>query len=67
MKNFIQTINVFQYTEFRDRVVEACNVSQATWSNWKNGGAVSLKYQSIIDGIAKEMFGRAVFGKESEK
>ena len=61
MNQFIAQINIYDYERFRAACLEACNVSRATWSNWRNGGPVEKKYQPIIDRIATEMFGRAVF------
>lgn len=67
MEEFIKTINHYDYEKFRDRVVKACNVSLATWSNWKNGETVSVKYQPIIDFVADELFGRKVFKKGGDQ
>lgn len=63
MEKFLYSINVYDYERFRDRVVEKCNVSRSAWSNWRNGGNVDRKFHSIIDEIATDMFGRAVFGE----
>ena len=67
MKNFIENyFHTAQYDEFRRRCIEACNVSSATWSNWKNGVVVpGAKYRAIIDTIATDMFGHAIFSAQS--
>lgn len=67
MNTFIQTINIYDYERFRDRVRERCNVSRSTWSNWTKGGPVSAKYKAVIDEVALDMFGRTVFGKGGAK
>ena len=64
MNNFIAQINIYDYERFRDRCVAECNISRTTWSNWRNGAAITEKYKPIIDRVAAEMFGRTVFGKD---
>ena len=64
MNNFIAQINIYDYERFRDRCVAECNISRTTWSNWRNGAAITEKYKPIIDRVAAEMFGRTVFAKE---
>lgn len=67
MEEFIKTINHYEYCSFRDRCISQCNISTAAWSYWINGGGVSSKYKTIINGIAVEMFGRTVFEAEGIK
>lgn len=67
MEQFIASINIYDYERFRARVIEACQVTRSTWSNWRNGGPIETKYKPIIDHVATEMFGRPVFGKGGEK
>lgn len=61
MEQFITTINIYDYERFRDRCIAECNISRTTWSNWRNGGAITEKYKPIIDRVATEMFGSTVF------
>lgn len=67
MKTFIASINIYDYERFRDRVVKDCKVSRSTWSNWRNGGPIEAKYKPIIDQVAREMFGRTIFGEGGAK
>lgn len=64
MNTFISQINVYDYERFRDRCIAECNISRTTWSNWRNGASITEKYKPIIDKVAREMFGRTVFGEE---
>lgn len=64
MNTFIAQINIYDYEKFRDRCIAECNISRTTWSNWRNGGAITEKYKPIIDSVAMAMFGRTVFGME---
>ena len=67
MEQFIASINIYDYERFRARVIEACQVTRSTWSNWRNGGPIEAKYKPIIDQVAREMFGRTVFGEGGGK
>ena len=67
MENFIASINIYDYEHFRDRVMKECNISRTTWSNWTNGKGIESKYKPIIDRVATEMFGRAVFQEGGNK
>lgn len=64
MNEFIQTINHFEFIEFRNRCVDECRISRTTWSKWINGGKLTKKNKEDVDRIAVEMFGRPVFGQE---
>ena len=64
MNTFISSINIYDYERFRDRCIAECNISRTTWSNWRNGAAITEKYKPIIDRVAAEMFERTVFWKE---
>ena len=62
MEDFIKTINIYDYERFRARVIQECNVSTATWSNWRNSkNEPEAKYKEIIDRIATEMFGAPIY------
>lgn len=61
MIEFLSTINVYQYNEFRHAVIERCNVTPSAWCQWINGGSISNKYKPIINEIAQEMFHRPVW------
>lgn len=66
MEDFIKTINIYDYERFRARVIQECNVSTATWSNWRNGkNEPEAKYKAIIDKIATEMFGAQIYASTS--
>lgn len=66
MEDFIKTINIYDYERFRARVIQECNVSTATWSNWRNGkNEPEAKYKTIIDKIATEMFGAPIYASTS--
>lgn len=67
MEQFIASINIYDYERFRDRVVKECNISRSTWSNWINGKGIETKYKPIIDQVAREMFGRTIFGEGGAK
>lgn len=65
MREFLTNINIFQYGEFRNRIIEECNISNATWSNWRRGAVEpEKKYKAIIDKIATEMFGAPIYNQE---
>ena len=67
MEEFIKTIkpdSPSPYDTFKQRVMAECNVSRQSFNNWENGKAIQEKFKPIIDRIALEMFGRAVFGEE---
>ncbi len=66
MEKFIASINVYDYEKFRDRVIKECIVTRSTWSNWRSGKPMEAKYKPIVDKIAIEMFGRPVFGTETQ-
>ena len=67
MEQFIASINSYDYERFRARAIEACQVTRSTWSNWRNGGPIEAKYKPIIDQVAREMFGRTIFGEGGAK
>ena len=67
MEKFIKSIkpDTTPFDTFRDRVIKECNVSRQTWYNWSKGLPVEATYKSIINRIALDMFGKAVFNEES--
>lgn len=67
METFIASINVYDYEHFRDKVMKECKISRATWSNWINGKGIESKYKPVIDNVAREMFGRTVFGEGGDQ
>ena len=65
MRDFLTTINIYDYEKFRGRIIEECNISTATWSNWRRGAVEpEKKYKAIIDKIATEMFGAPIYNQE---
>lgn len=64
MKEFLLTINHFEFIAFRNRCVNECRITRTTWSKWINGGKLTQKNKEDVDRIAIEMFGRLVFGQE---
>ena len=67
MNEFIKTINIWEYERFRDRVKSECNIGSMAWSRWRNGCVIADKYKPIINRIAVEMFGRAVFKERGQE
>lgn len=63
MEDFIKTVkpDTTPFDTFRKRVIKECNVSRQTWYNWSKGLPVEAKYKPIINDIATELFGKAVF------
>ena len=62
MKDFIKTLNIDDYAKFRAACMKACNIGRSQWSNWRTGKvAVPAKYHKIINKVASDLFGRAVF------
>lgn len=53
--------------EFRNRVVNACGITQAQFRNWRNGLNVPEKHHEAINTIAVEMFGKIVYVSEGGK
>lgn len=67
MENFIKSIkpDTTPYDTFRERVMKECIVSRQTFYNWEHGTPVDGKYKTIINRIALDMFGKAVFTEQS--
>lgn len=51
--------------EFRNKVVEACGITQSLFRLWRNGLNVQEKHHATINLIAADMFGKAVFTEQS--
>lgn len=68
MNELTKKLTVEQYIEFSRRCCKECNISRATWSNWRRGkNKPEAKYRCIIDRIANEMFGWVIFGEGGER
>lgn len=67
MEDFIKNIkpDTSLFDRFRERVMDECNVSRQTWYNWAGGRTIEAKYKPIINRIAQELYGKAVFSEES--
>ena len=65
MEEFVKSIRPDNspYDIFRERVMKECNVQRQTFYHWEKGRIVQRKFRPIINKIALEMFGRAVFGE----
>lgn len=64
LQEFIENMPHGKADEFRNKVVEACGITQGQFRNWRRGLAVPEKHHSTIDLIATEMFGQLVFTQE---
>jgi hypothetical protein len=51
----------------RDRIIDECRISRATWWNWK-GGKTEIPFwaKEKIDLIAQQELGRKVFCRQNE-
>lgn len=61
LQDFIENMPHGKADEFRNRVVNSCQISQPLFRLWRGGLAVPEKYHSTINRIAYEMFGKEVF------
>lgn len=53
LKNYLEKQNMYRYLELRQSIIQECNVSRATFSNWRNGKVEpSLKYKNIINQVS---------------
>ena len=65
MKEFIKTLNIFDYATFRNACIKDCNVTRATWSLWiRDIVEVPAKYHTIINNVSEELFKTKVFEEE---
>ena len=69
MEEFVKSIkpDATPYDTFRERVMKECNVQRQTFYHWENGRNVQRKFKPIINRIALELFGRAVFEEGGEE
>ena len=62
MEDFIKTLNIYEYAEFRKACIDGCNISRAAWSQWRTGKVtVPEKYYGIINAVSVALFNRMVF------
>lgn len=62
MRDFIKTLNIFDYATFRNTCIKKCNVTRGTWSLWTRGVVdVPSKYHTIINNVSEGLFGTKVF------
>ncbi len=62
MKEFILTINIEEYSTFRNACIKACNITPQAWSTWRLGKVkVPSKYHEKINKVAMDLFGREVW------
>lgn len=65
MREFIKTLNIFDYATFRNTCMKECNVTRATWSLWTRDIVnVPVKYHTIINNVSESLFGIKVFEEE---
>ena len=65
LQEFIENMPYGKADEFRNRVVEACEITQGLFRIWRRGMTVPDKHHGTINRIALDMFGKAVFNEES--
>ena len=61
LQEFIENMPHGKADEFRNRVVEACEITQGLFRIWRRGMNVPDKHHVTINRIALDMFGKAVF------
>lgn len=61
LQEFIENMPHGKADEFRNRVVEACGISQSLFRLWRGGLAVHERYHAAINTVSAEMFGKKVF------
>lgn len=61
LQEFIEAMPHGRADEFRNRVVQECQITQGMFRLWRNGLNVSEKYHGTINAITMEMFGQTVF------
>lgn len=66
LQEFIEKMPHGKADEFRNKVVEACQITQAQFRLWRNGLKVPEKHHVIINGIAMTMFNKLVWKMEAQ-
>lgn len=61
LQEFIENMPHGKADEFRNRVVEACEITQGLFRIWRRGMNVPDKHHVTINRIALDMFGQKVF------
>jgi len=61
LQEFIEAMPHGRADEFRNRVVQECQITQGMFRLWRNGLNVSEKYHGTINAIATDMFGQTIF------
>lgn len=60
-------IHLDRWEEFRKEVIDACQVTEASWRNWMRGTyGIERKYRDIIDQIAVVKFGKMPYTEREE-
>ena len=61
LQEFIENMPHGKADEFRNRVVDDCQISQGLFRLWRNGLSVPEKHHATINSISNDMFGVEVF------
>lgn len=61
LQKFIDEMPHGKADEFRNRVVDDCQISQGLFRLWRNGLSVPEKHHATINSISVDMFGVLVF------
>lgn len=61
LQKFIDEMPHGKADEFRNRVVDDCQISQGLFRLWRNGLSVPEKHHATINSISVDMFGVQVF------
>jgi len=64
LQDFIEKMPHGKADEFRNKVVEACGITQALFRLWRSGLSVPEKHHGTINSIAMVMFNKPVWEKE---
>ncbi len=67
LQEFIENMPHGKANEFRNKVVEICQITQGLFRLWRSGLAVPEKHHAAINNIAYEMFGKRVFIEEGDQ
>jgi len=61
LQEFIDQMPHGKADEFRNKVVEMCQISQGLFRLWRGGLVVPEKHHETINAISTEMFGKKIF------